>query len=271
VKLGIIGNGFVGAAIYNGLRDHYDIFVYDKDSSKSCNSMKEINEKADAIFVCVPTPMSQAGEIDCTIINETIKDLDSEKLLIIKSTITPAAAKTILEKNDHKMVFNPEFLTERTAKEDFLNPSRIVLGGNEKDVKEVKSLYEKVFPDVKYIETDHKTACFIKYVSNCFSAVKISIMNEFRQMADSDNLNWQDTLDGMLASGWVNPMHTMVPGPDGSLGFGGKCFPKDINAFISYATKVGVDPKVLRSSWKKNLEVRENKDWLKIPGAVSKK
>ena len=94
-------------------------------------------------------------------------------------------------------------------------------------------------------------------------------MNEFRQIADKDGIDWGQALKGFLASGWVNPMHTMVPGPDGKLGFGGKCFPKDINAVIAYAESVSVDSVLLKASWEKNLEVRQEKDWLKIPGAVS--
>lgn len=271
MKLGIVGNGFVGEAIYHGLKEKYEILVHDKDESRSDHTIEEINKEVDFVFVCVPTPMKKTGEIDTTIIDSVLQSIDNDKIIIIKSTITPRAADILSKKYKHEMVFNPEFLTERTAREDFRNPSRIVLGGSPKVVKKVREIYEALFPEVKYVETDHKTACFIKYISNCFSAVKISIMNEFKQIADEDELNWEDSLDGMLASGWVNPMHTLVPGPDGKCGFGGKCFPKDINAFISYAEQAGIDPKVLRSSWEKNLEVRKDRDWLKIPGATSKK
>jgi len=271
MKLGIIGNGFVGEAIFEGLRDHYEILVHDKNPEKSPSSIQEINEQADCVFVCVPTPMSEYGDIDSSIIESVLSEINDNKILIIKSTITPRAADEILKKHKHKLVFNPEFLTERTAKEDFKDPSRIVLGGNKEEVSLVKRIYEKVFPKAKYIETDHKTACFIKYTSNCFSAVKISIMNEFKQMADKDGINWEDTLDGMLSSGWINPMHTLVPGIDGKVGFGGKCFPKDINAFINYAIQIGIEPMILKSSWQKNLEVRKDRNWLSIPGAVAKK
>jgi len=75
----------------------------------------------------------------------------------------------------------------------------------------------------------------------------------------------------MLSSGRINPMHTLVPGIDGKVGFGGKCFPKDINAFINYAIQIGIEPMILKSSWQKNLEVRKDRNWLSIPGAVAKK
>ena len=96
-------------------------------------------------------------------------------------------------------------------------------------------------------------------------------MNEFRQVSDAAGIDWNTALNGLLTSGWVNPMHTLVPGPDGDYGFGGKCFPKDINAFMSYCRNLGIDPKMLQAAWNKNLEVRKNSNWLQIDGAVSKK
>tara|TARA_R110002020_G_scaffold103217_6_gene241621 strand:+ start:15059 stop:15886 length:828 start_codon:yes stop_codon:yes gene_type:complete len=269
MQIGIIGNGFVGNALHEGFKDHYEVFVYDNNPLRSPNSLQDINT-LETVFVCVPTPMTTTGAIDLSILKTVLGTLQNNKTIVIKSTVTPAAATEIIETYpEHQLVFNPEFLTERTAVEDFKNPSRIVLGGPRSSVQTIKELYLPLFPHVEYIQTDAKTACFIKYIANCFSAIKISAMNEFKQIAESGNIDWEQTLEGFLASGWVNPMHTQVPGPDGSLGFGGKCFPKDINAIITYAESVGVDPKVLWAAWEKNLEVRKERDWMKIPGAVT--
>ncbi|HAI18077.1 MAG TPA: hypothetical protein DCM10_08705 [Xanthomarina gelatinilytica] len=269
-KIGIIGNGFVGNAIHEGLRPYHDIYVYDKLKEKCLHSLGDIN-KTKYVFICVPTPMGTSGEIDLTYLKDSIKKLKKNKILVIKSTVTPAAAEELIEiYPHHDFVFNPEFLTERTAVEDFKNPSRIVLGGDTRICNLVRNLYSPLFPQVKYIITDHKTACFTKYFCNCFFATKISIINEFRQIADSDNIDWNTALEGLLSSGWVNPMHTLVPGPDGHFGFGGKCFPKDINAFSDYASKLGIDTSMLRSAWRKNLSIREDKNWLTILGAIVK-
>jgi UDPglucose 6-dehydrogenase len=164
-------------------------------------------------------------------------------------------------------------LTERTAVEDFKNPSRIVLGGDKEYVDTIEKLYRKVFPSrlIEIIKTDAKTACFIKYFCNCFFAAKVSLMNEFRQIADISGVDWDVALNGLLSSGWVNPMHTMVPGPDGDFGFGGKCFPKDINAMIKFIESNNVEPVMLKAAWNKNAEIRKNLNWLLIDGAVSKK
>jgi UDPglucose 6-dehydrogenase len=271
-SLGIIGNGFVGHAIYEGMKQNYDVMVYDIDPEKSHNTIEDIN-KSNFVFLCVPTPMKTNGEFDVSIVETAVKMLDNQKTIIVKSTITPKAAKQIVDLfPQQNFVFNPEFLTERTAVRDFKNPSRIVIGGDDKEVlNNVEAMYRVVFPSrlVQIIKTDAQTACFIKYFSNCFFAAKVSLMNEFRQISDAAGINWDVALEGLLTSGWVNPMHTLVPGPDGNFGFGGKCFPKDINAFINYSNSIGVDPKLLKAAWEKNLEIREDKNWLQIKGTIT--
>ena len=273
-NIGIIGNGFVGNAIHLEFRKHFKVFCYDIDSSKSLCTFKEVSS-CDVIFLCVPTPMTTEGHFDVTILNSVITSLPFGKTLVIKSTITPASAEELVDSfPEHKLIFNPEFLTERTAVKDFQNPSRIILGGDDKaSVESLKDIYRTAFPSrlIEIVKCDAKTACFIKYFSNCFFAAKVSLMNEFKQIAEKHSVDWDIALRGFLLSGWVNPMHTQVPGHDGQLGFGGKCFPKDINAFIKYSELLGVDPKILKAAWEKNLEVREDLDWHKIKGAVSTK
>ena len=94
-------------------------------------------------------------------------------------------------------------------------------------------------------------------------------MNEFKQIANANNVDWRMAMEGLLSSGWVNYMHTQVPGPDGDYGFGGKCFPKDINALITHCKNKGITPTMLEAAWTKNTEVRSNLNWLQIEGAVS--
>ena len=269
-KIGIIGNGFVGNAIYEGLSPHYNVLVYDVKPDKCKNSLQEVNE-TNIIFVCVPTPSMMSGKIDISYIKDAIGLLDNGKTIIIKSTITPEAAEELNNQfSKQSLVYNPEFLSERTAVEDFKNPSRIVLGGPIDAVNKVERLYLRVFPATKYIKTDFKTACFIKYLCNCFYATKISVLNEFKQVADKEGINWETAVEGLLSSGWVNSMHTTIPGRHGIHGFGGKCFPKDINAFTDFCLSKGVKPVILKAAWQKNLEVREEKDWLAIEGAVTR-
>jgi UDPglucose 6-dehydrogenase len=168
-------------------------------------------------------------------------------------------------------VFNPEFLTERRARLDFINSARIVLGGSKINTGKVEKLYRARFPYVKIIKTDFETAELIKYMANCFFATKISFMNEMKQISEKLGTNWEDAINGFISDGRIGNSHIDVPGHDGELGFGGKCFPKDINAIIKKAEQLGIDPKVLKATWDKNLEVRKNLDWYQIEGAVTTK
>lgn len=277
-NIGIIGNGFVGSAVAHGFSLWAKVRIYDKNQKISTHGLKDVVQKSEIVFVCVPTPMdvSNNNKIDLSILDSVIKEIyhnnDTDTVVVIKSTVIPGTTKKY-EKlyPTMKIVFNPEFLSERTAKLDFNNPSRIILGGDWKAREPVEKLYKDRFPHVPIIHTDSESAEFTKYACNCFYAAKISIMNEFHQVATKQNLDWNAIVGGMLTSGWINPMHTLVPGTDGNLGFGGKCFPKDINAFINYFKDSKVNPSMLSAAWEKNLEVRENKNWLKIDGAVSNK
>lgn len=270
--ISILGNGFVGNAIYEGMKNYFDINVYDIDSSKSKHSWEECM-KNEIIFLCLPTPVFEDGTFDLGPLKSCIENITERKTLIVKSTITPKAAHELINMfSNHSFVFNPEFLTERTAVEDFKNQKRIVLGSESSESNDLlETLYRKVFPTCHYIKTDVKTACFIKYFCNCFFAAKVSLMNEFYQVAKEDGINWDDSMDGLLSSGWVNPMHTKVPGPDGFLGYGGKCFPKDVQAFSDYCKSLGIDPKIQQAAWEKNLEIRKDRNWEKIKGAYTKK
>jgi nucleotide sugar dehydrogenase len=276
-KVGIIGNGFVGSAITAGFGLHADIKIFDVDPDRKTHSFEEVCNTCNFVFVGVPTPMTsvEGGKIDLSImddvfsrINETSQNKDT--VFILKSTVVPGTTERYMEMfPDLRIVFNPEFLTERAARLDFINASRVILGGCPEDVDAVEALYRSRFPHVKIIKTDPASAQFIKYMANCFFAVKVSFMNEMKQAADRLGCDWDDVMNGFVSDGRIGNSHLDVPGHDGSLGYGGKCFPKDINAFIGLFEELGIEPDLLRASWKKNLEVRKERDWADIKGAVS--
>ena len=116
------------------------------------------------------------------------------------------------------------------------------------------------------LQTNYETAELIKYMNNTFFATKVSFMNEMRQVSDKIGANWDEAVDGFVLDGRVGHSHLNVPGPDGKFGFGGSCFPKDIQAIIDFAKTVGVEPNVLKGVWEKNLQVRPEKDWKKLKG-----
>jgi UDPglucose 6-dehydrogenase len=275
-NVGIIGNGFVGSATASGFALAAKVRVYDIDEQKRTHPLEEVVSQSDFVFICVPTPMRLgSGKDDVSIIRRVFREikecsLKKGQVFIIKSTATPASLASVLEENNClSIVFSPEFLTQRSARLDFINTNRIVLGGKEEDVDKVESLMRVRFPHTKIIKTDLITAQFTKYMANCFFATKVAFMNELRQAANALDVDWEKAMDGFVSDGRIGNSHLNVPGHDGKMGFGGKCFPKDLNAFIRLYEEIGVEPTIMRAVWKKNLEVREEKDWLDIPGATS--
>ena len=234
--VGIVGNGFVGGAVLSAFSTTNEIKVYDKNKENSIDTFQDVVKQSDFIFVSVPTPMTEVrgGEIDLSIVSEVLQNINSLKpkadaVIILKSSVVPGSVEKMMEDNpDLNIVYSPEFLREKTARLDFLNPSRIVLGGDEESVSKVKSLFEFRFPFSKILVTDVTTAQMIKYMANCFLATKVSYMNEMYQVATKLGVNWHDALEGFALDGRIGLSHIEVPGPDGQLGFGGKCFPKDL-------------------------------------------
>ena len=272
MKVGIVGNGFVGNACAYGFSEYVPVYIHDKDPAKSVNSFEETVNESDFIFVSVPTPMNEDGSINLDIVYnvfESISQVNTRKdnVVLLKSTVIPGTTER-LSKNfpDLNIAFNPEFLTERKAKFDFINQARIILGGKPEHTKKVEKLYRFRFNNCNLIHTDSKTAEFIKYFGNIFFAVKVSFANEMRRISDLVGVDWNAALAGFVADARVADSHLRVPGPDGKKGFGGSCFPKDINAFITFCESLGVNANVIKAAWKTNLEVRPEKDWEDLKG-----
>jgi UDPglucose 6-dehydrogenase len=271
-NVGIIGNGFVGQALAYGFSPVAKIRIYDLDPLKCVDEFKETVNRSDILFVSVPTPMNPDGSINLDIINDVITKIDDanirkDNVVVLKSTVVPGTTDFLKEKFPSlNFVYNPEFLTERKAKFDFLNQSRVVLGGDFRSVQKVVGLYINRFNHCNFVKTDPRTAEFIKYLGNVFFALKVSFANETRLFAEEIGVNWDDALRGFVADGRVADSHLHVPGPDGKLGFGGSCLPKDLNAFIALADSVGISLNTLKAAWQTNLEIRPEKDWEKLKG-----
>ena len=277
--IGIIGQGFVGSAIYEGLKSHYQIETFDIDPSKNstCNSIDELVDKiTEIVFVCLPTPMKKSGMCDTRIVSKAVLDLSisskrSGKRLIavIKSTVPPGTVANLnTDFYNLDIVFNPEFLTEANSFDDFKNQSRIIIGGPRPASTKVKTMYRKAFPSTPIIKTDSSHAEMVKYFTNCFLATKVSFANEMFQICNDLNLDYDKIVEYALYDERIGKTHLSCPGPDGNLGFGGHCFPKDINAMISFSKKRGVYPNVLMGAWEKNMEVRkpQDRDWIQMKG-----
>mgnify|MGYP003647806668 CR=1 FL=1 len=275
-KIGIIGNGFVGNSIAFGFSPTHEIRVHDKDPKRNLNTIEEVLE-CNFIFVAVPTPMNEDGSISLKIVEKALQEISDKNtknnIVILKSTLVPGSTNNFIKQFPKlNIIFNPEFLTERTAKLDFLTQARIILGGAKKLTKRVAKLFEERFMHSYIIETDTVTAEMVKYMNNVFFACKVSIMNEMKLMCDAVGADWNNALKGFAADQRIGDSHLNVPGPDGKYGFGGSCFPKDINALISAADELGIKIPTIEGAWETNLNVRPEKDWEQLEGrAVVKK
>lgn len=277
-NIGIIGRGFVGTAVEFGFGpqtgcDWATLRAYDKDNSKSTHSLEETVNESDFIFVSVPTPSNNDNSINVDIIYEVFDDINlvnsrDDNIFLLRSTVIPGTCKKLAEKYPKlNIVFNPEFLTERSAKFDFINQSRYIIGGDKNSSEKVGKLFRKRFGEtIALIKTDFNTAEMIKYMCNCFFATKVSFLNEMKLVADQSGVDWDIAIEGFVRDGRIGHSHLQVPGPDGKWGFGGSCFPKDVRAMISFGETLDIDMDTLNGVWNTNLKVRPEKDWEKLQG-----
>lgn len=216
--------------------------------------MRDHINKADAVVIAVGTPIKEDGSANLDfvyrVVDEIIQNLSKDITIIIKSTIPPGTCDFIQKKFDESIsqykssvVSNPEFLREGEAIEDFMNPDRVVIGCDSDKKEEMKNFYQDhISRNISVIFTNRITAELIKYSSNSFLAMKIAFINEIASIsekigADMDGVRLGIGSDSRIGKKFLNP------GP----GFGGSCFPKDIEALVELSDKINADSKVIRS------------------------
>ena len=229
MNIGIVGKGFVGNAIYEGLKNFYNILVYDIDQSKSNSTIENVIEQSNIIFQCLPTPMKKNGECDLSIVEKSLKNIDNialqlknNPIIIIKSTVPPGTCERLNNSLQNiNIVFNPEFLTEANSINDFKNQTRIILGGPRPHTTQVKIMFKRAFPNIPIIKTGYKTAEMVKYFINNFLATKISFANEMYEICESLDIDYDKVTEYALYDQRIGKSHLAVPGHDGDKGFGG--------------------------------------------------
>jgi len=272
MKIGIVGQGYVGTAIKVGFEPYYELETYDKyDESKTTCDLKQLVWGCEVIFVCVPTPMNEDGSCHTDIVESVIKEINTYanglQIVVIKSTVPPGTTDMLDKKYDGvNVIFNPEFLTEANFVEDFKNQDRIILGGVRKGTNKLRQIYSKVFPTAHIIKTGSKTAEMVKYMTNSYLATKVSFANEIYQICQKIDIDYDKVVEYATLDERLGKTHLSVPGPDGDLGFGGHCLPKDLNALITFAQNLDLEPIVLETINWVNDKYRKNRDWEKMKG-----
>ena len=241
MNLGIIGFGFVGKAINNffNSKENINIKIYDKFIIEYNNFENILN--TEYLYICVPTPFIN-NEYNYCAINEVCEKLNYnfyKGIILLKCTVEPEFTNKLLNKYTNlKLVYNPEFLTARTANYDFENQKHIIIGSDNKNYTElIYNFYKNYYPNALISISSILEAESAKIFCNAFYATKIQIFNEFYLICRNNGADYNKVLNMMLNNNWINPMHTQVPGPDGLLSFGGACLTKDINGLNSYIKK----------------------------------
>ena len=247
-KVGIIGLGYVGGALRHWFekrrKPRVNLFLYDK--YKKIGSVEEIN-KADFVFVSVPTPYDVKKGYNESAVIESLRNLKSPKIVVLKSTIIPGSTERFQKKFPrHKILFNPEFLRAKTANSDFLKPERQIVGytrkskGLAKDVLNLlpKAPFSRIMPATE--------AEMIKYFGNAFLSTKVVFANQIYDLCrklkiDYDAIKEAVGFDRRIGASHLDIFHF------GYRGYSGGCFPKDVKAFIDFSKNSGVEPRLLRT------------------------
>ena len=271
-KVGIIGNGFVGNAVYQNVRDKAETKVYDVDRNRSLNTFEEVLQQ-EYIFVCVPTPMKKDGSCDLSILEKLFEDISNkdlelfeERTFIIKSTVPIGTTKKLVEKYPLLwIVHNPEFLTARNAVNDLANADRTVIGGDSLLTSRVARLYWGYVywgeePEIIQTTSDESEA--IKYFSNVFLAYKVAYFNKVYDVCEKLGMEYKNIRKGITTDPRIGESHTQVPGIDNDRGFGGTCFPKDLNSLINQMESHDINADMFKEIWKYNESIRKVIDWV---------
>jgi UDPglucose 6-dehydrogenase len=295
MRIGIIGQGFVGTAVRQTMQKAHDVVTYDKKDGLNIYSRNSpptthpslglldvITNTDGPIFICLPTPMKNDGSCDTSIVSEVVTELDALMRefnpsgyldIIIKSTVPPGFTSSLDWSCAHLNVFfSPEFLTEAHAIDDFANQTHVILGypDHRESISRMERVagmyYESFGKDINLVFLHSTTAEMVKYTTNVFLATKVSLANELAQICSKLGIDWNLVASTAAMDKRLGSTHWQVPGPDGHFGFGGSCFPKDINALGCVAADLGVSPTVMSAAWFKNLEVRPEQDWKQLKG-----
>lgn len=264
-KIGIIGLGYVGSAV----RESYiknpsiELVEIDLDQRKRFTGTYEDLHDATSVFICVPSPQNTDGSCDASELYSVMSKLKNfNKVVISKVTATPDVYQG-LQSDYPNLVHVPEFLTAANAVEDYVRGQFTIIGGDAKPFKEeaerVIRIGQSNLKEVRFCSIAE--ASLAKYIVNSYLATKVVFMNEMSRLAEAGGQNWSVIRNLLLLDEKrMGVSHTQVPGPDGSLGFGGYCFPKDTRALLNYAKSLGQSLDVLGSAVTKNNIIRSPDD-----------
>lgn len=253
-RIGVMGVGMVGGAVsrYLKIKD-FELYFYDK--YKNIGSLDEVN-KADVVFVCVPTPYQPETGFDFSYVEDAFSRLKGKKIVILKSTVLPGTTEKIQKIfNQHAILFNPEFLSELTADRDMQQPDVQIIGYTERSW-EAANIAVKILPKAPFTKlVPAQEAELFKYFHNVHGAVKVVFANQMYDLCRALGANYNNIKECAAASKHILTDEYLRVGQGNYRGYGGTCFPKDIRALIQFGEKIGVDLELLKTAEKINNEL----------------
>lgn len=308
--IGQIGYGFIGNAVVELFRPHVsEVVVYDKEKSIQGpysihgnvivgRSLEEVVASAEVIFVAVPTPMRPTGECHTGIVEGVLQQVQNTAInigrhldsfiVVVKSTVPPGFTKEMQERYALRLLFSPEFLTEANSVRDFKATNRVLLGGDLEDARIVFKYFEGVWPDrhvttyidhpdglVQIIHCDSTVAEMVKLSTNVHLTSRVMISNELYLICEKLGIEYDDVKILTQLDRRIGLSHMNVPGPDGNLGVGGHCFPKDLSSLGFISERLGCSferdcgasgctpggSNLFRDLYDRNSMIRRDRDW----------
>lgn len=262
--IGIIGLGTVGSAIYKSFtKNSLDVICYDK--YKESQSFEEVL-RTEILFLCLPTLYNHDEKTyDMACFHEICHKLQNATyggLVVIKSTVTPGTTRLLNEVYELNIIHNPEFLNASSAEMDFHEQDHIVIGKLHPDqnIDLLMGIYTQFYPDANVSICSTKESESMKMMINSFYAIKVQVFTEFYLYCKKEGIDFDSIKLMMLKNGFINPMHTNVPGIDGQVSYGGACLPKDSQTFLEYLINTNSPHAVLQGCVEERNEMRQ--DWI---------
>ena len=257
MKIIIAGYGFVGEAVANGINKNKVNLVYGVDPKLGDHTVKKFTD-AEGVIICVGTPGTELGDCDVSQIYSVMDTVPETMPVLIKCTIRPDYLnKLLIDYPKHSICYSPEFLRAATANDDFANQKYMVIGGEDPD-NMWGNLFKGSLKNLNSIVYCTLTeATMVKYTANCFLSLKVAFFNQIYEMCQANGADYNSVVGMLKMDERIGTSHMQVPGPDGSRGFGGACFPKDTNAFMHYADSLQISHTLVESAIKYNKKLRK--------------
>lgn len=260
MKIAVIGYGFVGKAMVAAFdrNDDLDYIIVDPAYEEHHHDL-DIVESCDAAVICVPTPEGENGRCDDSIVWNVVRTIGKDIPILIKSTVD-IETLAFFKENYPNVCFSPEFLRGRSSVEDFLQETKMIIGGEISQCESWANLFGSCVPIKDEAFLDIVEAGYVKYAENSFLAMRVTFFNDLYNLMQKvhPELDYDSTVYALGLDPRIGHSHNEVPGYDDKFGWGGHCLPKDTAAFVNFAERQGTDLPLIRSVRKIN-EVHRSK------------